>query len=705
MTAWNITLAPVLPWPLLAGLLVLAVLIVGFGLLRSIGGTAYRAVGLAVILLALANPRYVQEEREPETDIALLVIDRSASQQVKGRSEAMAAAVERVREQVANDPSIELREVMVHSGGPADGGGAGGTNLFGPLVRAAASVPEGRYAGAVVVTDGQVHDLPGRTGDSLSTTISDRLPGPTHILLTGERDRFDRRLVIDRIPAYGIVGNAFEVAYRVIDSRSDGEPGEAVAVTLRINGQTVARDTITVGRHGRFEVMLDRAGVSVIEVTTPAVEDELSTINNTAVATVNAVRDRLRVLLVSGQPHAGERTWRNLLKSDPAVDLVHFTILRSSEKSDFTPINELALIAFPTSELFDLKLRDFDLVVFDRYVVRFVLLPSYFRNIRDYVTEGGAVMLAIGPEYAGQRSLFDTSIGEIAPARPLGYIIEQSFRPRLTDIGERHPVTADLGGGRDNSSWGRWLRQIPVEQQSGKVLMRGADDLPLLVLSRAGVGRIGLLASDQIWLWARDFEGGGPHAELIRRTAHWLMREPALEEERLSAELEGHRIRVERRTLSDQVESVTMTGPDGQSENLALMSDDKGLFRADAEVRGPGVYRFENGDLTAYLAVGDIDPLEYRGLQATADRLSPVVAATGGMLTWLAEDGVPDIRRPRPGRDMAGRNWIGLRANQPFVVTGLSERALLPGWLIAALVVGALLLAWWRESRLTRGAS
>jgi len=696
-SAWEITFAPVLPWFVIAALGVMALLVIGFSFARGIGGVLSRFVAFAVVLLALANPRHVEEQREAESDIALLVIDRSASQSVGERASQVDEAVEKIRDQATADDSLELREVTIEPSA-VGAAGSGGTDLYGPLSRAASAIPESRYAGAVVVSDGQVHDVP-TPGQSGEGGPLDALPkGPLHVLLSGERDSFDRRVAIDTVPAYSIVGKTFEMTYQVIDS-GGGSVDAAIPVELRVDGVVHARKTVQSGRMDSFEVTLDHAGVAVVEVVTPAAEGELSTINNAAVATVNAVRDRLRVLLVSGQPHSGERTWRNLLKSDPAVDLIHFTILRPPDKSDFTPIRELALITFPTFELFELKLQEFDLLVFDRYVVRFVLSPAYFRNIRDFVVDGGAVMLAVGPEYAGQRSLFDTPLGEIAPARPVGSVIEEAFRPSLTDAGKRHPVTAGLGGSPDQ--WGRWLRQIPIESRSGEVLMRGVNDLPLLVLSRVGEGRIGFLASDQVWLWARDFEGGGPHAELIRRTAHWLMREPALEEEQLSADLVGDQVRVERRSLSDAVGPVELVRPDGERETLMLDAERDGVFAASAAASGPGVYRFENDGLSVYLAVGDVDPLEYRDLRSTDAVLAPLAQGSGGMLRWL-NDGAPDVRRPRAGRDMTGSDWLGLRANESYVVTGLRERPLLPGWLVALIVGGALFMAWWRESHIRR---
>ena len=82
--------------------------------------------------------------------------------------------------------------------------------------------------------------------------------------------------------------------------------------------------------------------------------------------TINGVRERLRVLMISGEPKQGERTWRNLLKSILPFDLVHFTILRPPEKDDFTPVAELSLIVFPIASCSS-RLHEFDLIIFDHY--------------------------------------------------------------------------------------------------------------------------------------------------------------------------------------------------------------------------------------------------------------------------------------------------------------------------------------------------
>ena len=302
--------------------------------------------------------------------------------------------------------------------------------------------------------------------------------------------------------------------------------------------------------------------------------------NNRAVVSIDGVRDKLRVLLVSGEPHAGERTWRNLLKSDASVDLVHFTILRPPEKQDGTPINELSLIAFPTRELFQQKIDEFQLIIFDRYARQGVLPIIYFDNIARYVRNGGAVLVAAGPDYASSTSLWRTPLEVILPAEPSGQVTETPFRAQLSNVGKRHPVTRDLeGSASDPPRWSRWFRVVDTKKAEGATVMQAADDKPLLVLSREGEGRIALLLSDHIWLWARGYEGGGPHLDLLRRLSHWLMKQPELEEEALRLSSHGRELSIERQSMADTIGEVTVTAPSGTTTTLTLQSAQPGLWR------------------------------------------------------------------------------------------------------------------------------
>ena len=424
---------------------------------------------------------------------------------------------------------------------------------------------------------------------------------------------------------------------------------------------------------------------------------------------INGVRDRLRVMLVSGEPNPGLRTWRNLLKADPSVDLIHFTILRPPNKQDLTPVRELSLIPFPTNELFAANLSEFDLIIFDSYHRRGILPMVYLSNVVDYVVGGGAVLDSAGQAFASPLSLAGTPLGTILPGRPTGRIFRDAFTPRVARDGFRHPVTAGLPGANklgadantpgEDPSWGRWFRHLDVDLGSGTTLMNGFEERPLLVLDRIGDGRVAQLLSDHSWMWARGFEGGGPQSDLLRRLVHWLMKEPDLEEEDLIAVVEDGRIEVTRRSLRPIDGDVTVTLPSGETTSLTLIDQGDGRAVAMLESEETGLYRFEHNDQSAIAVAGSALGRELEDVRATDAVLAPAVAATGGSLTWLASDDVPATRRVRAGRDTSGRGWIGLVEQRQFLVTGLDQVPLMPPWLLLALALGGLMLGWRAEGR------
>jgi len=180
------------------------------------------------------------------------------------------------------------------------------------------------------------------------------------------------------------------------------------------------------------------------------------------------VRDRLRVLLVSGEPHAGERVWRNILKSDPSVDLVHFTILRRPRSRTAPDPRAVADRPSRSANCFDVKLDDFDLIIFDRLQPPRHHSAGLCRECRALRAQGRAFLEAAGPSFGTPMSLFRTPLGEILPTEPTGNVFEEGFKPQLTDAGRRHPVTEDLpGAGKpgDAPGWGRWFRQVEARVQ------------------------------------------------------------------------------------------------------------------------------------------------------------------------------------------------------------------------------------------------
>ncbi|WP_172299448.1 hypothetical protein [Pseudoruegeria sp. HB172150] len=687
----SIIFDPLLEWPLAWAALAVAVLFVAVAIWRGLSGWWLRGLASAVLLVALFNPSLQQEDRAPLTDIVLLVVDESASQRISNRPDQTAEAIAAVEAEVAALGNTELRVVPL-----GDGEGDQGTLLMTALAEAMAEEPRARLAGAILLTDGQLHDVD-RAPD---------LPAPLHVLLTGRESDWDRRLLITNAPAFAILGEPVTLKLRVEDQGAvPAELGETADLKIAIDGEEFRTVEVPIGRDLEMPIVLPHGGMNVIQFQLPEAEGELTDRNNSAVVQINGVRDRLRVLLVSGEPHPGERTWRNLLKSDSSVDLVHFTILRPPEKQDGVPVNELSLIAFPTRELFIDKIDEFDLIIFDRYKRRGILPSLYLDNVRQYVLDGGAVLVAAGPDFAGAASLFRSPLAEILPAAPSARVIEEGYKPKISELGQRHPVTAGLEAfapgeaDEDGPGWGRWFRLVDLQAtESGQTVMDALDDRPLLVLDRVGEGRIALLGSDHAWLWNRGFEGGGPQLELLRRLAHWMMKEPELEEEALSAAAEGQTMTITRRTLGDTVGDVELTAPDGSVMLVPLEEVQPGRWEAIVEGPEIGLYRLSEGEEEAVIALGPAAPKEFEATIADASLLEPEVEATRGGVARI-EEGLPDLRRVRTGRPAAGRGWLGITPREAYLTADVTLVPLVQGWLFLFLAAFLMVGAWMREGR------
>jgi hypothetical protein len=687
---FGLSFSPLVPIEYVWVAAVVAAVVAALLVIARSRGAPVRIAALALLVFALANPSLTREDRDPLTSVAVVVVDKSPSQSFGDRTVQTEAARAAVTQRLARIPGIETRVVEA---GQADGE-TDGTRLFGALNATLADVPPDRVAGAIFITDGRVHDVPADTG-ALG------FAAPVHALVTGTASERDRRVVLITAPRFGIVGQSQTVSFKVEDEGVRPTPAE---VKISRDGELLDRRTVVPGRQVDIQVPIPHAGQNIVEIEAALIEGELTPVNNRAVVAIDGVRDKLRVLLVSGEPHAGERTWRNLLKSDANVDLVHFTILRPPEKQDGTPINELSLIAFPTRELFQQKINEFQLIIFDRYAKQgSVLPPPYFDNIAKYVRNGGAVLVAAGPDYAGPTSIWRTSLDAILPAEPTGHVTEDAFYARLTDAGKRHPVTRDLeGSNTEPPHWSRFFRVIDTKPVGGTTIMKGADDQPLLVLAREGEGRVGLVLSDHIWLWARGYEGGGPHIDLLRRLSHWLMKQPELEEEALRLLVHGREITVQRQTMADTVAPVTLTSPAGTTRTLTLEAGQPGVWRKEVDATELGLWRATDGKLTTLVNVGPANPREFADVTSTTEVMAPLTNATGGDSRRLAEGAnlaVPRILGVRSGDTFKGDDWIGMKIRDASVVRGIGVLPMFAGLLGLLLLVGSLALTWAREGR------
>ncbi|WP_407159186.1 hypothetical protein [Bradyrhizobium sp. STM 3557] len=685
---YGIAFTPLVPplvlWLALGAIIVIAAVL----LLGRSRGAAVRVAALALIALALANPSFTREDREPLTSVAAVVVDRSPSQNFGDRNKQTAQAQEAL---VGELKKIKGLEVRVVEAGQADGE-TDGTHLFGAVSSALSDVPVDRVAGAFLITDGRVHDIP-------ANTAALGFQAPLQALVTGQPNERDRRIAITAAPRFGIVGQPQTVTFRLDDQ---GVSGEHAKVVIRRDGEVISERDLTSGQISKVDVDIKHEGPNIVEIEAAPLAGELTPVNNRAVVSIDGVRDKLRVLLVSGEPHSGERTWRNLLKSDASVDLVHFTILRPPEKQDGTPINELSLIAFPTRELFQQKINEFQLIIFDRYARQGVLPIAYFDNIARYVRNGGAVLVSAGPDYASNTSIWRTPLDSVLPAEPVG-VTEKPFYAHLSDAGKRHPVTRGLDGAEaEPPHWSRFFRTVDTRNATSPPVMTGADGKPLLLLSRFGEGRVALLLTDHIWLWARGYEGGGPHLDLLRRMSHWLMKQPDLDEEALRLQVQGHDLVVIRQTMADTVPPVTVTSPSGATRELTLTQSEPGEWRASLPANELGLWQASDGTLKALINVGPTNPKEFSEVTSTTDTLKPLAQATGGDARRVADGSSVEIPRIVPVHSSSvfrGDGWMGVRMRDASVVKGVGVLPMFAGIIGLLLLLGAFAATWLREGR------
>ncbi|MET0746944.1 MAG: hypothetical protein ABWY49_02015 [Rhizobium sp.] len=683
---------PFLPWPVLAAFAVLMAIVAAFAIWRRLRGGWLRSLAALALLTALANPLLMQEDRDQLSTIVPVIVDRSQSQQTPERVKMTDDALAQLKDRLSQFPRIEPRYIDAKEPQDSD---TPSTRLFAALSGATSDVPPARIGGAIFITDGQIHDIPAGA-QSLGFNA------PIHGLITGKANEFDRRIEVVRGPRFGIVNEEQQLTLRVVDDGAS--PGGAAPVTVKLNGNEIATLQATPGQETPFSFKVPRAGNNVLEFSVAELPGEITLANNRAVHLIEGIRQNMRVLLVSGEPHAGERAWRNLLKSDASVDLVHFTILRPPEKQDGTPINELSLIAFPTRELFVDKIKDFDLIIFDRYQHRGVLPILYYDYIAQYVQNGGALLIAAGPEHAGQDSIALTPLQSVLPAEPTGEMIDKAFYPRLSEEGRKHPVTRGLDGSdQEPPHWGRWFRTVDVEPPQGQTVMVGADNHPLLVLNRAGEGRVAMLLSDEGWLWSRGFEGGGPSVALYRRIAHWLMKEPALEEEALTATASGRSLQITRQTIGDDPGSATIKYPSGRSETVKLTQGEPGLYRAEKHTDEIGLFEITNGNLSTLVHVGAIDAPEFKAMISTTDTLKPLADQSKGLVTRVAAAGnsivVPQILPVRGEVRIADDQRMSIHLTDETVLRGTNTLPLFAGFLGLAALLLLFAATWWREGR------
>ena len=673
----NLTLSfdPYIPW------IVMAIFAAAFASLLVLSSMKKpknlwpRLLAVSVLFLVLANPVILHSDKDQKPTTVLLVVDQSASQAIGEREKRANQIAENLKEAAKKLPFTNLQILEI----PQSSEDRNETKIFSAIKNAFSNIPESQRAGVIVLSDGQIHDAPAPEHFEDSY-------GPVNLFISGDRDEYDRHIALEKIPSYAITGQETTLTLSIRESRSTGATSTLLSLTLA-DGKT---KTLSAPLNESFDITLttQNAGDNIFQLSIPTEENEITALNNKTAVNIQGVRDRMRVLLVSGKPNIGSRTWRDLLTSDPSIELIHFTILRDPKKIDTTPQNELSLIPFPFRELFEEKLYDFDLIILDQYEIKNILRDYFFANIARYVREGGALMEVSGPAYASSKSIAMTSLIDVLPATPTGQIIQDKTEIKLTKTGKHHPVTEFM----KDMSVAPWFRQIDVHVKNGIVLLENQNQKPLLILDRTGNGRVAQITSDQIWLWAKGFNGGGPYHDFLKRTIHWLMKEPSLDEEKLSLKNTGNQIHISKYNPENKEHlEITVQEPDGAEHTLSIPKGEDDRFSHLYPANAHGLYEFKVDGQSYFSFVGDMNAAEFSETIATKDKLKPIVKNTGGKTLWFSN--APSGERLW--------NSINLRERKYYTRTNLRQQELIPDWLELILVVCIFGFAWHREGKNT----
>jgi uncharacterized membrane protein len=414
----------------------------------------------------------------------------------------------------------------------------------------------GRDLGAVVLVSDGI-DI-GRIGkgplDADTRKTLSALGAPVHTVFIGERELRDLSVAAVLTDDFAFVRTPVKIeallrhsglAGRMVEVSllRDGRPVDGKAVLLR---EDAAQEKIT------FEFMPDHPGNYVFEIKTPVLAGEALDSNNSQVFTLKVIRDRVRVLHVCGRPSWNERFMRSLLRLDPNVDLVSFFILRTDTDDMALGPDEMSLIPFPYKEIFDEQLRSFDLLIFDNFNFKPYWVEPYLPGVRAYIEDGGALAM-IGGDLSFASGMYSESelrpvlpvnLAGIPPEGPASFTTD-SFRPRLTPEGRRHPVTSlSLDEKTNEARWAGMPPLLGINRVAG--LQPGARALlvhptqkssdgkpaPVLAVMDIGKGRTLALMTDSAWNWGFQAAGTGDDGRAFQRfwedAIRWLVRDPAL---------------------------------------------------------------------------------------------------------------------------------------------------------------------------------
>jgi len=664
--------------------------------LSALGGLGV----LSVYLLAL-QVTLVRETFEEVAGGTAILLDNSRSMTLSGssgpRSDAARSLIERWQKDDRVNPVVYLFGSSVRgtiwnglaeSYDPSDDE----TNIREGLAHVLEKGADQGLGSIVVITDGA--DARFRA-EALG--LGANAPS-VHAIVIGGDDPLDDQSIVSLhadTTAYVGVPAVIRAEVRAVGDLKHGELRVQLWHESRLEQETVAALDTTGRGTVAFEVTPQRMGRVLYRLLIPADADDEVPQNNDRAALLRVGRERLRALLVAGHPSWDVRFLRDFLKRDGSIDLVSFFILRTAADLTAATTNELALIPFPTDELFREHLGSFDVVIFQNFDYAPYEMQTYLPRIREYVKRGGSFVMVGGDRSFAEGGYAGTPIEEILPVK-IGapQVLNASYRAEVSKDLARHPIVA-LGPdpALTRQTWKglpalHGANVVSAVKPGAQVLLhhpgarlRGGAPLPILVVGAAGRGRVAAMTADASWRWrfaADDTTVGADEYELFwDRMIRWLTRDPLLEPARISTDRErygiGGTVSVSGRLRSDDYRPMAQASvalrfepADGDDAVASVETDQDGQLRATISAPNePGAYEVvasvEGKDIAREVFIVEESGDELADLEVMSEPLAAAAAQTGGRL-FLGTDEVPALS------ELASttRRAAGLVSKQPL---------------------------------------
>ena len=443
-------------------------------------------------------------------------------------------------------------------------------------------------------------------------------------------------------------------------------------------------------------------GKNILEIRTEETNIEISKLNNYQIHEIEGIQDKLKVMLISGEPNMGLRNLRNILNSDPNIELLHFTILRPPTKRDLTPVKELSLIPFPTQELFAADISKFNLIIFDQYGLQGILPPKYLDNISKFVVSGGALLDIVGKKHLTKDSLINSPIKQILPTIPLENLNNKSFKPELTKVGKRHPITNKLKDNYKEKPWGEWTNYTRSQLTSGKVLLNYEND-PLLVVDNVGKGRVVQMLSSDSWIWQKSLDNKGPLIELIRNIIQWLLKNPKLDEDFISLNKENNLIKIKLNSISSGDIYAEIVTPSKEFLKFKLKDTGNGIFEGEFKSLERGKFQMIWQDKTKYFIINDMNNKEVEEITSTDYKIKSYVEKNNTFtknfnILWN-DQSTPKVLKIYNNKILGGKNWIGVIEKNVPKMSENSKQKLFNWYTIFMFLVFLIFLSWYKEGK------